>query len=259
LLVDESGKLLSKFLPAIYFDSSVIIDYWLADSLEFSPPDDEVTRIITANERRDFEVIRKLLKTEKRVNEMIEIRKILHFDNPPLQAVISPLSVLELMEWQAEIGFKDTVAEAVSMRFVQKKSKKEIGDYLKRLIKLREDEQKLIKDKHQEGSTGLEMIMENTWLSRATLDHSGLVGLVQVPITNLNLTLNDIWAEPSAFAYLQLGLADIMHIVLCRHFGCTYLASFDTDFMRVSDIVEKEWDIKVISDPEQVLSLFQQK
>ena len=30
----KSGKLKAKFLPAIYFDSSVLIDYWMTEGLE---------------------------------------------------------------------------------------------------------------------------------------------------------------------------------------------------------------------------------
>jgi len=223
--------------------------------LEFPPPEDEVSRLITANERPDYKVMRNLLKTDKRVNEMVEIRKRLHFDNPTMQAVISPLSILELMEWQAEMGFKETAAEAVRMQFIQRKSKKEIGDYLKKLLNLKEEELKTIERQPRGSTTGLDIIMGGTWLNRADIEHSGLVGLLQAPIKNLNITLNDIWAEPSAFAYLQLGLADILHIILCRHFGCNYLASFDADFIRVSDIVEKEWGVKVISNPREILAL----
>ena len=30
-ILTETGKLQKKFLPAVYFDSSVVIDYWMTE------------------------------------------------------------------------------------------------------------------------------------------------------------------------------------------------------------------------------------
>jgi predicted nucleic acid-binding protein len=68
----------------------------------------------------------------------------------------------------------------------------------------------------------------------------GLDGLLKVDIVNFDLHFRRAWQEPSAFAYLQLGLADIMHILLAQHLGCTYIASFDSDFKRVKNIIMKK-------------------
>ena len=78
---------------------------------------------------------------------------------------------------------------------------------------------------------------------------------MQVDLTNFNLTVNQAWMEPSAYAYLQLGIADIMHILIAKHLGCSYIASFDDDFKRASDIITDETGIIVVTNPKQILDI----
>jgi len=97
--------------------------------------------------------------------------------------------------------------------------------------------------------------MSETWLNRSFLECHGLSGLLQVDIVNFHLTINKAWMEPSAYAYLQLGIADIMHILLAQHLGCKYIASFDSDFVRVKDIIQEETGILVLTNPEKILAI----
>jgi hypothetical protein len=84
-----------------------------------------------------------------------------------LSAVISPLSLLELMAWQAEAAFKQYAAEAAGVHIIRRKSKKEIGDYLKKLLELRRDKIEKQKGQKRGFSIGLEMLMGDTWLNRS--------------------------------------------------------------------------------------------
>ncbi len=97
--------------------------------------------------------------------------------------------------------------------------------------------------------------MLETWLNGSFVDSHGLYGLLQVDIVNFHLTVSKVWQEPSAYAYLQLGAADIMHILLAQHLGCQYIASFDTDFKRVKDIVSEETGISILTSPEEILDI----
>ncbi len=253
MYVNRSGRLKAKYLPAVYFESSVLIDYWMTEGLEIDWSEDPMQKVISGNEPKNIIVVRELLKADKRIEKVIEIRKKLVFGNAKLNAVISPLALLELMEWNAESAFKETAAEATGALFVQRKSKKEIGDYLKRLLELRRDEIEKQKGRKREFSTGLEILMSDTWLNRGFAESHGLRGLLQADIVNLKLTLDRTWQEPSAYAYLQLGVSDILHILLAKHLGCCYIASFDEDFRRVSHITEEESGIKVLTSPEDIL------
>jgi len=253
--VTDSGKLVNTCLPAIYFDTSVVIDYWMTEGFEIDPPDDIVTRIEKQNEPKEHQVIRDLFKADKNFNSMVEIRKKLIFGETKITAVMSPLGLLELMEWSAEAAFKQMAVEAVGALQVQRKSKKEIGDYLKKIMTLRSEEMQKLKGRKKESSTGLEIIVSETWLNGSFAECHGLSGLLQVDIVNFKLTVGDAWREPSAYAYLQLGAADIMHIQLAKHLGCSYIASFDYDFRRVKDIINEETKMDVLVNPEEILKV----
>lgn len=253
--VTKSGKLKVKFLPAIYFDSSVLIDYWMTEGLEIEGPETLFEKIIDECEAERLGIMRKVLKSDKRMEKVVEIRKRILSGESKATAVISPISLLELMGWNAEAAFKDFAAEASGTRAIQRKSKKEIGNYLKRLLELRSDEVEKQKGSKRERTTGLEWIMSDTWLNRSFAECHGLQGLLQADIVNFELTIAKIWEEPSAYAYLQLGISDIIHILIAQHLGCKYIASFDSDFQRASDIIAEETGMIVLGNPEHILKL----
>lgn len=216
-------------------------------------PETEMDRFVQEDEL--LQVVRNILASQVQFNKMAEIRKKLFSEETKVTPVVSPLSLLELMEWQAEAAFKQIASEASGVGFIQKRGKKQIGDYLKEALKLRRAEFERQKGNKRGGSTGLEWLMSETWLNRSFLECNGLKGLLQVDIVNFHLTINKAWTEPSAYAYLQLGTADIMHILLAQHLGCKYIASFDSDFIRVKDIIQEETGILVLTNPEGILAI----
>ena len=136
-ILTKCGKLKKKFLPAVYFDSSVVIDYWMTEGLREPSPEELA---LGGSLEKYCKFVRELLKTDVHLDKVLEIRQRLVHGETKLTAVISPLCFLELVEWHAESGFKQAVAEASNVVFVQKKSKKEIGDYLKKVIAMRQTE-----------------------------------------------------------------------------------------------------------------------
>jgi hypothetical protein len=255
MYVTRTGRLKAKYLPAIYFDSSVLIDYWMTEGLETDWTEDPTEKIISESEPKSLVVVRELLKADKRLQKVVEIRKKLIFGSSKLSAVISPLALLELMAWQAEAAFKRYATEAAGVHIIQRKSKKEIGDCLKKLLELRRDEIEKQKGKKKGYSTGLETLMNDTWLNRSFAECHGLRGLLQADVVNFKLTLDKAWQEPFAYAYLQLGISDIVHILLAQHLGCHYIASFDDDFRRGRNIIEEENKIEVLISPEEILGV----
>ena len=254
-ILTESGRLRDKFLPAVYFDSSVLIDYWMTEGLETDRPEEPFREILDECEAERLHIMRRILKSDKRIRQVIEIRGKILFGESKVTVVISPVSLLELMEWNAEAAFKDIASEASGAMAIQRRSKKEIGDYLKRLLELRSDEVEKQKGKKRERTTGLEWIMSDTWLNRSFAECHGLQGLLQADIINFRLTIDQSWQEPSAYAYLQLGISDIIHVLIAQHLGCEYFASFDSDFMRVKDIIKKENGMTLLSSPEEILGI----
>ena len=240
-------------MPAVYFDSSVLIDYWMIEGMEM--PETKLDEVIARIESPHLLVVRDILRSEIRINKVVEIRKKLIFDKVKVTPVVSPISLLELMEWHAESAFKQIASEAVGTIFIQKKSKKEIGGYLKKALKLRDAEVFQQKEKKRTQLTGLEELMVATWLNGSFAQAHGLHGLLVVDIVNFNLTINKVWAEPSAYAYLQLGIGDIIHILFAQHLGCKYFAGFDSDFARVKNIISKETQMTVLTTPEEILNI----
>jgi hypothetical protein len=256
MYVTRIGRLKAKYLPAIYFDSSVLIDYWMAEGLETDWIEDPIEKITSENYTKSLMVVRELLKADKKLQKVVEIRKKLIFGLSKLSAVISPLALLELMEWKAEASFREYAGDAAGVHIIKRKGKKEIGDYLKKLLELRRDEiEKQKKGKKEYSSTGLETIMGDTWLSRSFTECHGLIGLLQADILNFKLTLDQSWQEPFGYAYLQLGTSDILHILLAQHLGCIYIASFDDDFRRAREIIEENTKMKVLTSPEDILGV----
>lgn len=255
MIITKSGKLKAKFLPAMYFDSSVLIDYWMTEGLEMERSGSPIEEIMSQNEPQHLRIVREILKSDRRIGKVVEIRKKLLYDEVRVNAVISPLCLIELMEWNAEAAFKQIAAEASSATVIQRKSKKEIRDYLKTILELSRDEAERQKGNRNGESTGLEILTIGTWLNRSFAECHGLQGLLQADIVNFKLTVNRVWQEPSAYAYLQLGTSDIMHILIAQHLGCEYIASFDSDFERSADIIAEETGITVLRSPEEILAV----
>jgi len=252
-MLTGSGKLIDKFLPAVYMDSSVLIDYWMTEGMESWTEEDyeEWKR----NEPKASLVIREILKSDVRLNKVSEIRRKFVFAQAKVTPVVTPLSLLELMEWNAESAFRQYASDFVGAIRVRKSGRKDIGDYLRKALDLRKTEIKLLNGKTLRESTGLEMLMTDCWLSRSFAECHGLQGLLQVGIKNFNFAIDNTWQEPFAYAYLQLGIADIMHVLLAKHLGCSFFASFDVDFKRVREIIKEETGMTLLSSPEEILGI----
>ena len=254
-ILTNTGKLQKRFLPAIYFDTSVLIDYWITEGMEM--PETETDVLMKKNELPHLDVVRNILKSEIRINKVAEIRKKLLFQEVKVIPVVSPLSLMELMEWQAEAAFKQIASEVSGVTFIQKRNKKQVGDYLKKALEMRKSEVMEQKEKGRESyaSTGLEILMDETWLNGSFAHAHGLIGLLEVDMVNFHLSVSKVWQKFSVYSYLQLGIADVMHILFAKHLGCKYIASFDSDFMRVKDIVNEETGMAVLTKPEEILEI----
>jgi len=64
-VLKKTGKLQKRLLPAVYFDSSVLIDYWTTEGMEIS--EDEVSTLIKNNEPPHLQVVRNILRSEIRI------------------------------------------------------------------------------------------------------------------------------------------------------------------------------------------------
>jgi hypothetical protein len=260
IAVTPSGRLEDRLLPAIYFDSSVLIDYWMTDGMELADELTEHERDWAETIHGDMgKVMRELLKSDIRLNKVAEIRKKLTYEDIRAVPVTSYPALWELQEWAAESGFKQIGAEVSGMLALQRRSKKEIGGYLRKAFELWEAEGPGKHHDPQTGSSGLELLMQSTWINLGFAQAHGLQGIVIAETVNFNWPPklgNDrgSYVDPYILAFLQLGAADIMHVLMANHFGCRYFASFDSDFRRAQEFIE-ETGMSVLTTPEEVLAI----
>lgn len=247
-VIDKKGQLVEKFKPAVYLDSSVIIDYWLVEGLEIEPPKEH-----ESPELPHYQTIRELLKSEKHLDTLIEIRKKILLNEPKTTPVTSALAVLELSEWHAEAAFKQMASEVAGAKSTSKIGKKQLGDFLKKAI-AKFDEEKKEGKIPSVPTSGIEILMKETWINPSFAISHGLDGLIIPDIKNFSITEEDSWGPSSALAYMQSGAADIFHVLFAQHLGCKYFASFDGDFKRVKEILSKEFELKLLSSPQELLA-----
>jgi len=269
-ILTETGRLQDKLLPAIYFDSSVVIDYWMSeewtelDLLGFGGGKDYwVQEGLVKFQKEEWvqhhedllsqkrEYIKKLLKADVRLSKVAEIRQKLNSGKAKATAVISPPCLLELAEWYAEARFKQVASEAAGVMFIQKRSKKEIGGYLSKIFTgAIEEEFSKTEEIKSEGVLFLETFLPSL------VESKGLKGLVQADIVNFCLSSSStLYQTPSIYAYIQVGAIDIIHILLAHHLGCKYIASFDTDFQRARQVIYLKTKMKLLSSPEEILEI----
>lgn len=260
-----NGKLQDKFLPAVYFDSSVIIDYWMTEGMEVTTPDDDLFGGQNWPDRiyghELSKLVRDLLKSDIRISKVLELRKKLlaYGEDVKVLPVTSEPALWELQEWIAESGFKQLGAEISGTVFLQKKSKKEIGDLLKKAYELWMAEGH---EKHHDPKTGtsaLESLVQSTWINLSFAHSHGLNGILVAEINNFcwppkRSRNRKSFPDPFSLAYLQLGTADIFHILLAHHLGCQYFASFDSDFRRAKDFITQV-GMTLLTTPEEILSI----
>lgn len=188
-----------------YFDSSILIDYWISENLE--EPEDESTKELLKFNNPEVHLLRELFLKDKRIKDTFKIRDKILSGKSKLTVLTTSLSLIELMEWHTEVVFKEYASESLVLSLIRKKVKKILGNYLNRILIeaneiKKEDEFDKTKDLKLEG---LKRLMGDLWLNRSFVNHHGLWGILPIDIKNFDFKIDKAWQEPSAFAYLQLG------------------------------------------------------
>jgi hypothetical protein len=249
--VDGSGALVAALTPAVYFDASVLIDYWVTEGMEHKADPDMPSRNAPHED-----VIRELLKTDKRFAGMVEVRKALLLESLGARAVTSSLALLEVIEWHAESAIKNLAAGATGAKAIQHMGKKDTGNLLNRILEDRHDEAEGESPDRRGVSTGLEILTAETFIGPGFAQAHGLAGVVVADIVGFNFSEWDAWDVSQILAYLQMGMADIAHLLLACHLGCKWIASFDSDFVRCRKHIHDGMGLVLLATPEEILAAF---
>ncbi len=250
--VTSKGRLRKSLLPAVYLDASVIIDYWIADGIEHPESDSEYQNAMLQNEVH--RLVREIVDSEKRIRKVAHIRSNYLDDRSKISFVTSELAVWELQDWLAESGFRRIATEACGSSVTKKMGKKEIGKSLRKALDLYEKEEE--HHNPEEGVTALTMLMMDMWTNLSYAQAHGLRGITVVDIVNFNLPPKrsieiKLFPNPLTLSYLQIGAADIFHLMFAHHLGCSYFATFDKG-LEVAKGQLEEAGITLLTTPEQI-------
>ncbi len=168
---------------------------------------------------------------------------------------------MELAKWQALAAVKQIGAEASGILAVQRKSDKEIGELLQEAVEKWKVEREGLLPRREEGdteaayTTGLEGLIQGAMIVPSFASVHGFEGLLQVDLMNFDLPFVQGWRLPYLMSFYQMGAADVLHVLAAEHLGCQYIASFDSDFWRVRDLITEETGLSVLKNPEMILEV----
>lgn len=117
-IVNANGKLIKEYLPSICFDSSVLIDYWIAEYI-WNILKNEMLNEFQRLQTPEFDLIRELFLKNKRIHDTFEIRCKIISGKANLTPVITSLSLIELMEWHVDANFKEFASSSLVTMSIQ--------------------------------------------------------------------------------------------------------------------------------------------
>jgi hypothetical protein len=236
----------------VYVDSSAAIEYFTVDGLEAYGQTPEPRTSGPYGESPEQAAVRELIKGDARWKAMAACRRAyLNAPGPKAMLVTSPLAVLELQEWYAETVFRSLCIDVAGPGAVQRRGKKEIGDFLAQLRKNVWQDGDTEAAKTQAGRAR-SLALDSMLIVPSFLESHGLRGIHIRDLADFSVTQAFAYGVGELLAYLQVGLADILHLCAARHLGCTFFAAFDSDFRRAKSALEEHFGLALISSPEEL-------
>jgi hypothetical protein len=243
----KNGKLLKHLKPAAFCDTSFLFDYW--SSIIHSPF--LQSNPLSLNDQVE-ELFIEYTRAHSRTKKLYQIRrKIEEFDSN-LNLIYTPACRLELEGITTASRFKKygiEVSESTSS-FV-KKGNKEIGDILSKLKKDFTDN--LRKNGHNNIDEKIKLLFHHFFFTTDRIDE-GLEGIIEVDIINFTLTKKD-HKNLIYLANMQVGFADIFHLLSAIKLGCEYFFTLDSDFNRIKEEIAQVYKIEIVTDLQRMLAL----
>ena len=189
-------------------------------------------------------LFREFLKSEYRTKKIYKIRETIeNFDNK-LNLVYSPACRLELEEVFSETAFRNYGVEVSDIKHLQRKSRKEVGDIINKIR---------IERNSNVSNEELNNLYHHFFFM--TMSSGELLsGLYEVDLVNIKITKNNIY-NIGFLANLQIGFADIFHLISASKLGCEYFFTLDNDFNRASSEIETFFKLKIVSDIDRMWEL----
>lgn len=210
----------------IYFETSAVIDYVLATGREYETAPTATSPYVPAG---PLNYLKNILREDKRYRLATAVRQALDAGTTRCRCIISPLVRYECYEWLVEERFRNDASEVLLARFVRSFSRKQVGEYLSVI--------------RESATTDKEAARLYEGIVR---DFSGenLLGLITEPFSARIDRKN--YSVISKYAYLQIGIADVIHLLAARKSKCHFIFTTDDDFNRTRDHIKKDFGIEVL-------------
>ncbi len=226
----------------IYCDSSFILDF-IAFPLEKVFPNNMV-------KKRSFEdEVNKYWKNTSRQNRFQKIIEKIYNNETTNRLVYSPIVTLECIEKLVEENFKRVVSENNSIKSIQKSSRKEIGNSLNMIY---QDYLKYEKNAVENPLDSFALNIFEVGLGNAD---DGLSLFELMPVDMESISISHKSNEFNLLVHLaqaQIGVADIMHLLVAKKLGCEYFITFDSDFVRMKKIIEENFNLKILNNIDEI-------
>ncbi len=238
-MLSIDGKLDSIFLPAAYCDTSFLLDFMAYPIYDFY----ENTAVKESSEEV---LLQNLVGSKKRIQNLKEVAARIQFDGYRTQLIYSPLVTLECIDKLVERSFKNVASKYLSMHSIQRSGKKDILNYIKTLYEILTHLEEMESLSFEEqNKLGLCYSIFETGYGLADKGMS-IYGIDQVDIINFSLTGGTNLEKVALLSQLQVGMADILHLLVADHLGCELFFTFDSDFITNKNFINKLFNIQVI-------------
>jgi len=220
-----------KAKSVVYCDTSLVVEYIIAAGRE---PEATSRNPFPESDFRRKERIywETLFRDDKRYQFAVKLRSIVGWNYPKTKLVISPFVLLELDEWFAEETFKRHALEGTHVKAIQTHSRKQIGEYIQQVVRDAKD-----------ADDSFAAQLWGAMASGARGDY--LAGIDIRPVDNLRFG-PDAFKKVSLLSHMQLGMADIIHLLSADALKCTHFASTDSDFARLRKEIEVSFKFKIL-------------
>lgn len=245
--ISKNGKLLKQFKPAAFCDTSFLFDYW--SSIIHSP-------LLQSNPLSQKDQVEEFFldytNAHSRTKKIYQIRKRIEDFDSNLNLIYTPACRLELEEIITASRFKKygiEISESTSS-FI-KKGNKEIGNLL---LKLKKDFTNDIKKSGPiKMDKNLKLLFNHFFFTTDEINE-GLEGIIEFDIINFSLTKKE-FKNLIYFANMQVGFADIFHLLSAFKLGCAYFFTLDSDFNRIKEDVAHIYKIEIVTELPRMLAL----
>ncbi len=201
-LLRDDGRLTDENLPAMYFDSSALVPYWLAKDIKTAG-----SATTGPAEPPYMDLLMKVLKAEEKIRKMLELRQRLEKaakekDQVKVLPVYSPLCLLEFFESHAGTFLKQVASTQLpGLLAIERLARKGLGDSLSDLVELLAKEYGAAFDagKTPDKTTPIWQLVNRISPSKPSV-LEGLRGIVPVEIVNFGSDFNRAWEDGGFYA-----------------------------------------------------------